>query len=89
MEQNALVTQLHAMLGIVLYMTLPPLVGAVAVGLLIGILQATTQIQDQSLPQTFKLIVVLAIVTIAGPLLAAPLVRQTVYLLDNFALMAR
>jgi type III secretion protein S len=89
MEPSPLVSQLHATLSIVLYMTLPPLVGAVAVGLLIGILQAATQIQDQSLPLTFKLIAVLAILTSAGPLLVVPLVRQTIYLLDNFALLTR
>ncbi|WP_024518693.1 flagellar biosynthetic protein FliQ [Bradyrhizobium sp. Tv2a-2] len=89
MVQNPLVNQLHSILGIVLYMTLPPLVGAVAVGLFIGVVQAATQIQDQSLPLTFKLIIVLAILTFAGPLLTAPLVRETIYLLDNFSLMTR
>lgn len=89
MPTNPLVNQLQSMLGIVFYMTMPPLVGAVVVGLLVGVLQAATQIQDQSIPQTFKLIVVLAVVTFAGSLLAVPLVRQTVYLLDNFSLMTR
>jgi type III secretion protein S len=89
MPTNPLVNQLQSVLGIVFYMTMPPLVGAVAVGLLVGVLQAATQIQDQSIPQTFKLIVVLAVVTFAGSLLAVPLVRQTVYLLDNFSLMTR
>lgn len=87
MQHSALVSQLHAILGIVLLMTLPPLAGAVAVGLLISVVQAVTQIQDQSIPQTFKLIVVLAIVTLASSPLVAPLLRETVYLLDNFALM--
>jgi type III secretion protein S len=89
MEQNALVSQLHSILSIVFYMTLAPLVGAVVVGLLIGVLQAATQIQDQSIPLTFKLIVVLAIVAFAGPLLTAPLVQETIYLLDNFSVMTR
>jgi type III secretion protein S len=89
MEQNALVGQLHSMLGIVLYMALPPLIGAVAVGLIVGVLQAVTQIQDQSLPLTFKLIAVMAIVAVAGPPLAVPLLRETVFLLDNMAVMTR
>ena len=40
MQQDALVEQLHSMLGIVLYMSLPPLIAAVVVGLVIGVLQA-------------------------------------------------
>jgi type III secretion protein S len=89
MEQNPLVNELHSILGIVLYMTLPPLIGAVAVGMFIGLMQAVTQIQDQTMPLTFKLIVVLAVLTFAGPLISAPLVRETIYLLDNFSLMTR
>jgi type III secretion protein S len=89
MGQSPLVVQLHAVLSIVLYMTLPPLVGAVAVGMIVGILQAATQIQDQSLPLTFKLIAVLAILATTGPLLAVPLLRETEFLLDNISLMTR
>ena len=89
MEQEALVDQLHTMLGIVLYMALPPLVAAVAIGLLVGILQAVTQVQDQSLPLAFKLLVVIAVLALAGPLLAVPLVREATAVFDNFPLMTR
>ncbi len=89
METDTLVAQLHAVIGIVLSMVLPPLLGAVAVGLLVGIMQAVTQIQDQSLPLAFKLMVVMAILAIAGPVLCVPLVRESTSLLDNFPLMAR
>ena len=89
MEQDALVDQLHAMLGIVLYMALPPLVAAVAVGLLVGVMQAVTQIQDQSLPLAFKLLIVMAILALAGPLLTVPLVREAREVFDNFPLMTR
>ncbi len=89
MEQDALVDQLHSMLGIVLYMALPPLVAAVVVGLLIGVMQAVTQIQDQSLPLAFKLLVVMAILALAGPLLTVPLMREATAVFDNFPLMTR
>ncbi len=89
MEQDALVDQLHSMLGIVLYMALPPLVAAVVVGLLVGVMQAVTQIQDQSLPLAFKLLVVMAILALAGPLLTVPLVREATAVFDNFPLMTR
>lgn len=89
MQQEALVDQLHTMLGIVLYMALPPLVAAVAIGLLVGILQAVTQIQDQSLPLAFKLLIVIAVLALAGPLLTVPLVREATSVFDNFPLMTR
>ena len=89
MEQDALISQLHVMLGIVLYMALPPLVAAVAVGLLIGVLQAVTQIQDQSLPLAFKLLIVMAVLALGGPLLTVPLIREATAVFDNFPLMSR
>jgi type III secretion protein S len=89
MQHDALLTQLQAMLSIVLYMALPPLLGAMAVGLVVGILQAVTQVQDQSLPITFKLLIVIVILALAGPLLTLPLVRQTEQIFDAFPAMTR
>jgi type III secretion protein S len=89
MQQDALVDQLHSMLGIVLYMSLPPLLAAVLVGLLVGVLQAVTQVQDQSLPLAFKLLAVIAILALAGPLLTIPLLREAQTVFDNFPLMTR
>ena len=89
MPHNALIAQLQAMLGIVLIMALPPLLAAMAVGLLVCILQAVTQVQDQSLPIAFKLLVVIAVLALAGPLLVQPLVRLSGELFDGFPAMTR
>ena len=89
MNHAALISQLQATLGIVLVMALPPLLGAMAVGLVVGILQAVTQIQDQSLPIAFKLLVVIVILALAGPLLVVPLLRQSGQLFDDFPTMTR
>ncbi len=89
MTQSVLISQLHAMLGIVLLLSLPPLLGALAVGLVIGILQAVTQIQDQSLPVAFKLLVVIVIMVLFGPLLVAPLVSRSSQLFDSFPTMTQ
>ena len=80
------VAELQTLLGIVLHAVLPPLGGALAVGLLVGILQAVTQVQDQSLPMTAKLLLVVAVLALAGPVLAGPLVRQAERLFDTAAL---
>lgn len=89
MQHQALIEQLQSMLGVVLVMALPPLLGAMAVGLLVGVLQAITQVQDQSLPVAFKLLVVIVILALAGPLLVVPLVRLSGQLFDSFPAMTR
>lgn len=81
--------ELQSLLGIVLYMAMPPLLGAMAVGLAVGILQAVTQVQDQSLPMTAKLVLVVVVLVLAGPVLATPLVRQAERLFDSFNTLAR
>ena len=89
MGHAALIGQLQSTLGIVLLMALPPLLGAMAVGLVVGILQAVTQVQDQSLPVAAKLLAVIVILALAGPLLAVPLLRQSTQLFDGFTAMTR
>lgn len=89
MEHIDLVGELQTMLGIVLYAALPPLVAALAVGLLVGILQAVTQVQDQSMPLTFKLIAVVLVLGLGGATLVVPLVRQTEHVFDAFPEAAR
>ena len=89
MAENALIERLIGMLGIVLLLALPPLVAAMTVGLIVGILQAATQVQDQSLAVAIKLLVVIVILVFAGPLLVQPLVRQSGLLFDSFPTMTR
>lgn len=86
---DALLSQMQGMLGLVLYMALPPLVTAMVVGLAVGILQAVTQVQDQSLPMTFKLLAVILVLVLGGPALVVPLVRQASQIFDSFPAMTR
>jgi flagellar biosynthesis protein FliQ len=48
-----------------------------AVGLVVGIVQGATQIQDQTLAFVPKLVVVLVVLAAMGPLLGAQLARFT------------
>ena len=89
MQHLDLVGELQAMLSIVMYACLPPLLGALAVGLVVGILQAVTQVQDQSMPLTFKLLAVVVVLVVGGASLVVPLVRQTEHLFDNFSAATR
>jgi flagellar biosynthetic protein FliQ len=68
-------------LVLVLLVSAPPLLASLVVGLFVGVLQAATQIQDQTLAFVPKLIVVVAVLVAMGPLLGAQLLRFTQALL--------
>lgn len=60
---------------LVLLLSAPPLLASMAVGLLMGVVQAATQIQDQTLAFVPKLVVVMLVLAAMGPVLGAQLVR--------------
>ena len=67
----------------------PPLVAALVVGLVISVLQAATQIQDQTLPQTFKLVAVFAALVVLGPLVVGSMVELGERVFIEFPLVVR
>jgi type III secretion protein S len=78
---NALVT--------VLYISGPVLLVAVAIGFTIGLLQAVTQIQDQTLPQAVKLLTVLVLIIIFGGAMAQLVWQQALIAFTEFPQMTR
>lgn len=64
-------------LMMVLIISVPILAGGLLVGLIISILQATTQIQEQSLTFVPKLIVVLVLLIVLAPWITNVLVGYT------------
>ena len=62
---------------LVLLLSAPPLLASLVVGLVVGIFQAATQIQDQTVSFVPKLIAVVVILLALGPLLGAQLLRFT------------
>lgn len=89
MVEAGYTSQLSATFVAFALLSLPPLLGALVVGLIISIIQAATQIQDQTLPQTFKLIAVFAILVGFSPVLAGPLVVQAERIFTDFAFIVR
>lgn len=69
-----------------LVLTGPPVLVAMLVGLTISILQATTQIQEQTLTFVPKLFAIVATLAIAGPWMLAQLVNYTASIYDSFVL---
>lgn len=62
---------------LVLIVSAPPLLVSVASGILTGVVQAATQIQDQTLGFVPKLVAVVICIVAVGPLLGAQVVRFT------------
>ena len=62
----------------------PPVLTSMIVGLMVSIVQATTQIQEQTLTFVPKLVAVFASLAVAAPWIGAQLVRFTRLVFDGF-----
>jgi flagellar biosynthetic protein FliQ len=60
---------------LVLLLSAPPLIASLVVGFVVGLLQAATQLQDQTLAFVPKLVIVMGVLAAMGPVLGASLVR--------------
>lgn len=84
MPTEVFIQQLLTFLGGVALLAGIPLAVATAVGLIISFFQAVTQIQDQTLGQTVKIVSIGATFLIAGGALVAPLVEASSLLFETF-----
>lgn len=89
MTDESYLTLMEDALWTVLLVSAPALLIAIVIGFGVGLLQALTQIQDQTLPQGVKLIAVLLVMILAGPLLAGQIVDLANQVLDNFPVWTR
>jgi flagellar biosynthetic protein FliQ len=62
-------------LVLVVLVSAPPLLASLAVGFVVSVLQAATQIHDQTLAFVPKLVAVALVLFVAGPLLGAQVLR--------------
>lgn len=67
----------------ILKVSLPIILTALAVGLLVSILQATTQIQEQTLAFVPKIIAALLAILLFGPWILTTMYEYAYYLLNN------
>lgn len=68
----------------ILILSGPPIIISMAVGLFVAILQAATQIQEQTLSFTVKLIAVIFTLLLMGGWLGAQIVQYTNSIFQNF-----
>jgi flagellar biosynthetic protein FliQ len=67
----------------------PPLLASMVVGFVVSLVQAATQIQDQTLAFVPKLVVVMVVLAAMGPVLGSSLVRFSQALLLAIPSVAR
>lgn len=66
-----------------------PLAVATLTGVIISFFQAITQIQDQTLSQTIKIVAIAIILLSMSSFLTGPLISSTITLYDNFHMIVQ
>lgn len=89
MGQDIFLTVMKDALMTVLLLSAPALLVAIVVGFGVGLVQALTQIQDQTLPQAIKLVAVMLVLLVLGPLLGMKVVDLAGQMLDNLPAWTR
>ncbi|EIJ35761.1 type III secretion system export apparatus subunit SctS [Thiothrix nivea] len=72
---------------LILYLSLPAILAATVVGLIIGLLQALTSIQEQTLPHGFKLIAIMFAIAATVRWLGPELITFTQNAFDQIPLV--
>jgi len=89
MSIGDIVTLLRGGITQVLFMAAPLLLSALAVGLIVAILQAATSIQEQTLTFVPKVVVILLMLAVFGGLMFTSLGNYTLELFGRIPEMAR
>jgi type III secretion protein S len=88
MEATDVVSYLSKALYLVLWLSMPPIAVAAIVGTLFSLLQALTQIQEQTLSFAVKLIAVGVTLFLTARWIGGELYLYTLDIFDNFARLA-
>ncbi|MBW7849362.1 MAG: type III secretion system export apparatus subunit SctS [Rhodospirillales bacterium] len=87
MTEADIISHLARGLTLVLLLSLPPILVASLIGTLVSLLQALTQVQEQTLSFGFKLIAVGVTIFVTAPWLGGELYRYTLTLFTSFHLI--
>jgi type III secretion protein S len=83
MNQADVATMTSDALMLVLVLSMPPIIVATAVGLIVSLLQALTQIQEQTLSFAVKLICVSVVILLTAHWVGGELYRYTLRIFDG------
>lgn len=81
--------QLTEAMMLVMLMSLPPIIVASLVGIVVSLLQALTQVQEQTLSFGIKLIAVAVTITVMAGMIGSEMVNFTTKLFDTFPEIVR
>jgi flagellar biosynthetic protein FliQ len=87
MNTEAIITILRQALLLVLLLSSGPMLVSLLVGLVVSILQATTQLQEQTLSYVPKLICVFLTIAILGPWMLRQAVQFTEMIMNSIVLV--
>jgi type III secretion protein S len=76
-------------LWLILILSAPPIIAASTVGLIVALLQAATQIQEQSIQYTLKFFAIIIVLFVTASLLGGTLYEFADRIFSEFYTMAR
>lgn len=89
MDPNIVLSEINASAMATFIFVGPLLIAAAIIGLLIAVFQAATQIQEQTISQIVKILVLSAGLMASGGALVSPLVEHSRHILNDFPDMVR
>nr|WP_298098158.1 flagellar biosynthetic protein FliQ [uncultured Shinella sp.] len=89
MSEDAFAVEITGSILATFAMAGPVLAFAALIGLVIAVLQAATQIQEQTIAQIIKFFSVSLLLLVFGRALATPLVEHSIHILNDFPTMVR
>ena len=81
--------QLTEAMMLVMIMSMPPIIVASLVGIVVSLLQALTQVQEQTLSFGIKLIAVAVTITVMAGMIGSEMLNFTIKLFDEFPRIVR
>jgi type III secretion protein S len=86
---NALIELMHRGMVLLMMTAAPAVITAAVVGLVVAVVQAATQIQDQSISQSMKLGAVVVVLLVTGSWIGAEVLRFGQQLLESIPVLTR
>jgi type III secretion protein S len=84
MSPNEMLNQLTEAMTMVMLLSLPPILVASFAGILVGLIQTLTQVQEQTISFAIKLIAVAVTIAAMARLLGSEVLNYTMGLFNNF-----
>lgn len=89
MNSTQLAYEVYASIWATFIVAAPFMITAIVVGFVLGLIQAVTQIQDQTIPQLVKILLLSLMLITMGGWLATPLVDQSRRIFTMFPVWVR